>query len=124
MPDTGEAMTRPDLNRALANAVVSCYRRFAGRGPTKARAFYRGDVVVVLLQGILTVGERTLVAQGQQDAVRQLRLAMHEIMGPELAGSVEALTTCRVEAAMSTDDVSRDLAAELFVLERPLPDEP
>jgi uncharacterized protein YbcI len=112
-----------DLNRALANAVVRCYRRSAGRGPTKARAFYRGDIVVVVLQGVLTVGERTLVSDGRQNAVRQLRAAMHETMVAELAGTIQALTGCRVQNALSSDDVDHDVAAELFVLEGPVPGE-
>jgi uncharacterized protein YbcI len=110
-----------DVNRALANAVVRCYRRFAGRGPTKAKAVYHGDIVVVVLQGILTVGERTLVADGRQAAVRQFREAMHEAMDAELAGLIEAQTGCRVVAAMSSNDVDRDLAAELFVVEPDVP---
>jgi len=118
MQDPGELMMQPGLNRALANGVVRCYRRFAGRGPTRAKAVYQGDVVVVVLQGILTVGERTLVADGRQAEVRQFREAMHETMGAELAEVIESLTGWHVRAAMSTDDVDRDLAAELFMLER------
>jgi uncharacterized protein YbcI len=116
-----EPTTRPDLNRALANAVVRCYRRCAGRGPPKAWAFYRGDVVVVMLQGVLTAVERTLVADGRQDAVRRLRAAMRETMLAELADAVEALTGCRVRAALGSDDVDNDVAAEVFMLERPVP---
>ena len=123
MRDTCELTMQPDLNRALANAVVRCYRHFGGRGPTKAKAFYHSGIVVVVLQGILTVGERTLVADGRQAAVRQFRAAMHETMGAELAGSIQALTGCRVQAAMSSDDVDRDVAAELFMLERSVPEQ-
>lgn len=107
-----------DGNRALANAVVRCYRRLAGRGPTTAKVIYHGDIVVVVLQGILTIGERTLVADGRQAAVRQLRDAMNEAMNAELTGVIEAQTGCHVVAAMSSNDVDHDLAAELFVLER------
>lgn len=117
MRDAGEPTSRPELNRALANAVVHCYRRCAGRGPTKARAFRRGDLVVVVLQGILTVAERTLASDGRQDAVRHLRAEMHETMVAELADRIQALTGCRVLAAMSSDDVDGDRAAELFMLE-------
>src|SRR3954469_16991566 len=67
-------------------------------------------------QGILTIGERTLVADGRQAAVWQFREAIHEAMNAELTGLIEAQTGCHVVAAMSTTDVDRDLAAEVFVL--------
>jgi uncharacterized protein YbcI len=118
MRNTGELTMQADVNRALANAVVRCYHRFAGRGPTMARAVYQGDIVVVVLQGILTIGERTLVADGRQAAVRQFRDAMHEAMSAELAGLIEEQTGCHVVTVMSSNDVDRDLAAELFMLER------
>jgi uncharacterized protein YbcI len=119
MRDAGEPTAQAQLNRALANAVVRCYHHLAGRGPTNAQAFRRGDLVVVMLGGVLTLVERTLVASGRQDAVRRHRAAIHDTMGVELAGAIQRLTGCRVEAAMSADDVDRDLAAEVFVLESP-----
>lgn len=110
---------RPELNRALSNAVVQCYRRYTARGPDKARTFYRADLVVVVLHGTLTVSERTLVSDGRKDAVRGLRAAMHQAMRAELADAIRALTGSPVLAAMSSDDVDQDIAAELFVLEAP-----
>ena len=72
----------------------------------------------MVLQGILTVGEQTLVANGRQAEVRQFREALHETMGAELVDVIETLTGSQVRAAISMDDVDRDLAGELFVLER------
>jgi uncharacterized protein YbcI len=107
------------MQRALANAVARCYRRRSGRGPTYAQADSRADIVVVVLGGVLTLAERALVVAGRQDAVRQQRAAMHDTMGIELAVAIQRLTGCRVQAALSADDVDRDLAAEVFVLEGP-----
>jgi uncharacterized protein YbcI len=118
MRDASEPTTQAHLNRALANAVVSSYRRRAGRGPTNAQAFRRGDLVVVLLGGVLTLVERTLVDGGRQDAVRRHRAAIHDTMRMELTRAIQRLTGCRVEAALSANDLDSDLAAELFVLER------
>lgn len=122
MRDAGEPTLHAQLNRALANAVVRCYRRLAGRGPTNAQAYYGADIVVVVLGGVLTLAERTLVAGGRQDAVRQLRAALHDTIGIELAGAIQTLTGSRVQAVLSADDVDRDLAAEVFVLEGPAPE--
>jgi uncharacterized protein YbcI len=106
------------LNQAIANAVVRSHTRLVGRGPTKAQAFYRHNVVVVLMQDTLTVGERTLVANGRVDAVHALRLELQPAMQAELTDEVERLTGCVVEAFMSTNHIDPDLAAQLFVLDR------
>jgi uncharacterized protein YbcI len=119
MRDASEPTTQTHLNRELANAVVGFYRRRAGRGPTSAQAFRRGELVVVLLGGVLTLAERTLVDGGRQDAVRKHRAAINDTMRMELTRAVQRLTGCRVEAALSANDVDSDVAAELFVLERP-----
>jgi uncharacterized protein YbcI len=121
MPDANARTAEAHLNRALANAVVQCYHRLAGRGPTKAQAFCRANLVVVVLGAVLTLVERNLVADGRQDAVREHRAAMHETMVSELAGAIEKLTGRRVQATLSADDVDHDIAAEVFVLERLVP---
>jgi uncharacterized protein YbcI len=113
--------TSGHLNQSIANAVVRAHRRTAGRGPTKAQAFYRGNVVVVLLQDPLTVIEHHLIANGRQDAVRATRHQFEQAMQAQLVDSVQTLTGCGVDAAMSAMHIDPDLVAELFVLDRPVP---
>ena len=52
------------LNAEIARAVVRTYREFRGRGPTKARALYRDNIVVVVLQDVMTASERSLATHG------------------------------------------------------------
>ena len=92
-------------NAAVARVIVGVHRRQAGRGPTKARAFFRHDVVVAVLQGALTVTERSLIADDRQNAVAQLRIELNAAMRPSMARSVEALTACRVVACTSDTDI-------------------
>jgi uncharacterized protein YbcI len=106
------------LNQAIANAVVRNHTRLVGRGPTKAQAFYRHNIVVVVMRDALTVGERTLVADGRADAVHALRLGLQPAMQAELTDVVERLTGCTVEAFLSANHIAPDLAAQLFVLDR------
>jgi uncharacterized protein YbcI len=116
MADGGELVSG-DLNAALARAVVGAYRNQVGRGPTKARAFFRGDVVVVVLQSTLTRAESTLVGAGEGESVTESRLLLQASMGQELVATVEQLTGRRVVAFMSGNDVDADFASELFVLD-------
>jgi uncharacterized protein YbcI len=108
------------LNQAIANAVVRSHTRLVGRGPTKAQAFYRHNIVVVIMRDTLTVGERTLVADGRVDAVHALRLGLQPAIQAELIDLVEGLTGCVVEAFMSANHIDPDLGAQLFVLDRPI----
>jgi uncharacterized protein YbcI len=112
------------LNAALARAVVRYYRAQTGRGPTRAQAFYRGDVIVVVLEDTLTKAERSLVHHGRADAVLQLRDALHEIMRTDMVATVEQLTGATVRAFISGNEVDPDIAVETFILDRPVRDDP
>jgi uncharacterized protein YbcI len=109
-----------ELNHAIAHAVVRGHRRFIGRGPVKAQAFYRHNIIVVVMRDALTQTEQSLVADSQQDAVFELRRGLHQVMHGPLVRDVEAITGHRVEASMSATHVDPDLAAELFVLDHSL----
>ncbi len=108
------------LNQELARAIVQGHKRFLGRGPTKAQAFYHGNVVVVMLEDTLNEAERRLAARGEREAVLSMRHHCQDIMRGDLVEAVEALTGRRVEAFMSSSHIAPDLAAEIFVLDRPV----
>jgi uncharacterized protein YbcI len=114
----------PTLNREIANAVVRCHKQFLGRGPTKAQAFFRHNVVVVVLEESLTEAERNLAAGGEKEAVLGMRLRYQRTMRDDLVGEIEQLTDRKVDAFMSANHIAPDLAVELFVLDRPVPGEP
>jgi uncharacterized protein YbcI len=115
------------LNAAIARAVVQLQREYVGRGPTRAQAFYRNEIVVVMLESTMTTSERNLVAAGEEDAVLRMRSALQALMRPHLVATIERITGCKVEAFMSASHLDPDLAAEIFVLDRPVrtpPDDP
>jgi uncharacterized protein YbcI len=125
-PAPAEQADRPtggELNAAIARAVVRAHREHTGRGPTRAQAFYRGNVVVVVMHDAMTKVESRLVAQGKAEVVLEFRRAFQETMRADVVAAVEALTGCRVEAFMSDNHVAPDMAGELFVLDRPVPGE-
>ena len=113
-----------ELTQAIADAVVGTHRRRVGRGASRAQAFYRHDVVVVVMRDAMTPAEATLVAAGRGDAVVELRGELHQTMRAELIDAVERLTGRTVEALMSATSVDPDIATEVFVLDRPVTPEP
>jgi uncharacterized protein YbcI len=109
-----------ELNSSVARAVVRIYRTICGRGPTKARAMYRGDVLVVVLEDVLTPAERSLVATGRAEAVLELRSKLHTAMRGLLASAVNELTGAEVRAVIGATECDPDVASELFLLDRPV----
>jgi uncharacterized protein YbcI len=118
-----EQLTGGGLNAALANAVVQIHNQYLGRGPSKGRAFFRDTIVVVVMQEILTKAERSLAESGREDHVLEMRREFQRTMEDDLIEAVEELTGCKVLAFMSDNHISPDMAAELFVLDRPVPGE-
>jgi uncharacterized protein YbcI len=114
------ATTAGELNATIARAVVRIYRAHAGRGPTKARAFFHGEIVVVLLERIMTTAEHTLVDHDRQPAALAARQQLQGAMHADLVRAIEAATGSTVRASMSDSDVDADVAAEVFVLDRPV----
>lgn len=119
-----ERLLGGELSAAITRAVVRFHAEQRGRGPTRAQVFYRNNVMVVLLEDVMTAAERSLVAGGKADAALHARTAFQETMRPYLRSTVERLSGCKVRAIMSANHLDPDLAAEVFVLDRPLSEEP
>lgn len=109
-----------ELNAEIARSVVGIYRHACGRGPTKARAMFRSDVVVVILEDVLTPAERSLIADGRADAALDMRRSLHAAMRPTLATAIAEATGCPVRAVMSDSNDDPDVTVEIFLLGRPV----
>jgi uncharacterized protein YbcI len=109
-----------ELNAAVARLIVGCHRKYLGRGPTKAQAFYRDNVLVAVLENTMTRAEESLAADGSGDAVLDVRRAIHRAMQADLVTAVERLTGCKVLAFMSSNHLRPDMASEVFVLDAPV----
>ena len=110
------------LLEAVSNLIVGIYADHVGRGPTKARAYISGDIVVCLMEDTLTKAERTLVDSGREDAVNEVRAALRETMHEEMVGGMERLTGRRVLALNSGANLEPDVISDLFVLGEQMPD--
>ena len=106
-----------ELNAAITRAVVRVHSQYVGRGPTKAQTFYRGPVVVTVVENAMTKAERSLVADGELDVVLGMRRKFQRTMRQDLVDEIERITGRKVVAFMSDNHVEPDLAAELFFLD-------
>lgn len=102
---------------AISNGVVRLTSEYTGRGPTKARTYINQDLVSVVLEDVLTKGERSLVKDGQEALVLAARHAYQLTMKTDLVELVEQMTGRKVRAFMSDNHTEPDVAIECFVLE-------
>jgi uncharacterized protein YbcI len=101
---------------AVSRRVVGLLKEHYGKGPTQARTFYSGDLVVVLLSGGYTQAERTLIEEGRPRVVMELRAQFQEVMNDRFRRVIEEELHRGVIAFMSAAHFDPDYNAEVFVL--------
>jgi uncharacterized protein YbcI len=102
----------------LSNAMTKLYKDLFGRGPTKVRSAFAGpDCVVVTLEHTMTQAERNMVALGEHQRLRDVRLFFQHSSEPELKRPVEEILGRRVRAFTSGIDTEADVSVEVYLLE-------
>jgi uncharacterized protein YbcI len=102
---------------SISTGLVQLHRQYYGKGPTKAKTYFVNDTVICILEGGFTTVERTLIDDGQSDAVYEIRRSFQKAMEIQFTEVVQAATARNVIAYMSQVHEDPDLAVELFVLE-------
>jgi uncharacterized protein YbcI len=87
-----------------------------GKGPDRARTYLNDENVVVVMYGGLLAHEQTLIAAGDHDAVRALRMRFEQALRPEMKAAVEAASGRRVLTFDSAILFEPTRTFELFVL--------
>ncbi len=109
----------------ISNMVVQLMSTYTGRGPTKAWTSIDHNLISVVLRDTLTRGERSLVADGHDQLVHNMRRAYQRSMRDEAVAGVETITGRTVIAFLSDNHLDPDIAVETFVLQpRPDPGQP
>ena len=115
-----ERLSGGELNAALTREVVRIHTASLGRGPRKSFTLHSGNVVMTILQEVMTRAEQSIASSGEGDAVLSMRRLAQRTMAEELKGVVETLTDRTVVAFMSDNHLDPDMAVEVFVLDSPL----
>ena len=102
---------------SISTGLVQLHSRYYGKGPTKAKTYICDDLVICTLRGGFTTVERTLIEQGDAQAVRSIRRSFQRAMEGEFTRVVEEATARRVIAFMSEVHEDPDIDVEIFVLE-------
>lgn len=108
-----------ELTEAISAAMVDLYGRFYGHDRTTATTYINDNVVVCILEDILSVGESDQIAEGESGDVVDGRVAFQAGAEDEFTAAVERLTGRTVTAFLSANQTSPGVASELFFLEAP-----
>jgi uncharacterized protein YbcI len=106
-----------DIRANISRRMVQLHKEYYGRGPEKAKTFYNGDIVVVIMRGGFTRVEETLLREGRGASVIQQRSDFQEVMTDHFSEVIEQETGRKVVAMMSGSHQHPDLLGEIFVLE-------
>ena len=101
---------------AISNLVVRLLSEYTGRGPTKARTHFNDNLITVVVQDLLTKGERSLIRDGKADLVLETRRAYQLTMREDFTAGIEEITGRVVIAFLSANHIDPDIAIESFML--------
>lgn len=118
-PSNGVPLSGPALTEAISAAVVALYAEFYDHERTTATTYINENVVVCVLEDILSGGESRQIAAGAGKEVIDGRIAFQEGAEDEFTEAIERLTGRRVTAFLSANQTSPGIACELFFLEAP-----
>ena len=107
------------LTDAISAAMVELYAEFYGHDRTTATTYINDNVVVCVLEDILSVVETTEIAAGNSDGVIDGRVAFQKGNEDEFTSAIETLTQRKVTAFLSANQTAPGIASELFFLEAP-----
>lgn len=116
------ARTGSPLTRAISAEIVALYATVYGHHRTTATTYINDNVVLCVLENILTEHEDTLIDAGSSGAVIDARVAFQTDTEDEFTEAIERLTGRRVVAFMSANQTTPGVAAELFFLDTAPPD--
>ncbi len=114
-PDFSDSPAQGALVSQLSREIVQLHARLYGRGPTKARSYLQGDYAFCILEEVFTTAERTLVAAGSGDHVRDTRKKFQDAVKDQFTEVVERITGRPVRVVLSQVDVDANLALEFFL---------
>jgi uncharacterized protein YbcI len=110
-----DPLATPGVLDSISREIGEIHARGHGRAPAAVKTMWHEDVVVCVLDGVLTEGECEQVERGRFEWMRAERLARHEPLAPTFRAAIEALTGRPVRAQM-TEVGPEDVAFEVFIL--------
>jgi uncharacterized protein YbcI len=122
MTSPNEPLKAGALSAAISKAVVGLLGEYVGRGLTRARTIHSGNLVLCVVEDTMTEVQPSLASPGHAEVVLGLRHARQHTMRARSTAPVEALTHRTAAPFLGASLIDPDLAAEVLVLDEPLPE--
>ena len=100
--DTAEVgmKTQGEIEAAICEGISRFEQDYMGHGPKDIHAYLLGEVLLVRLQGVLTVAEqqlvKTLPAEKGRDLLKQVRTHLLETARPIMEAMIQEITAVKV----------------------------
>ena len=107
------------MTAAISAAMVELYATFYQHDRTTATTYVNDNIIVCVLENILSEAEDALVASGARREVIDGRVAFQTDTEDEFTAAIERLTRRRVVAFLSANQTMPGVACELFFLDAP-----
>jgi hypothetical protein len=117
---TASARLPNGLPAELTKSLVSLWTQYAGNAPSDARTEIRGNVVTCVLIDAVGDYDRSMIAPQARDPVPGAGKPTPAAYKREAVAAVVRLTRQRVSSFVSSHDRDKDVATEVFTLERSL----
>ena len=114
-----DLLTGRFLTEAISAAMVELYAEHYHHDRTTATTYINENVVVCIMENILTASESADVADGSARKVIDGRVAFQENSEDEFTEAIERLTGRPVSAFLSANQTTPGVACELFFLAAP-----
>ena len=92
--------TQGEIEAAICEGISHFEQEYMGRGPKDIRAHLLGDLLVVRLQGVLTVAEQQLVKsqppEKGRDLLKEVRTHLIETARPVVEAMIQEITGVKV----------------------------
>ncbi len=116
----GGTLAGARLTDAISAAMVELYAEFYDHARTTATTYINDNIVVCVLENILSADETVQIGDGNSSDVIEGRVAFQEGAEDEFTAAIERLTHRSVTAFLSANQTAPGVACELFFLEAPL----
>ena len=107
------------LTDAISEAMVELYAEHYGHDRTTATTYINDNVVLCILEDILSTEEDAQIARGHSGKVIDGRVGFQEATEDEFTAAIERLTQRPVTAFLSANQTAPGIASEMFFLEAP-----
>jgi uncharacterized protein YbcI len=114
-----DALSRVRLTDEISAAIVELYAEFYDHARTTASTYINDNIVVCVLENILSSAETVQIDVGRSSEVIDGRVAFQEGAQDEFTAAIERLTHRSVTAFLSANQTSPGVACELFFLDAP-----